>query len=242
VSIAFNALDHTADISTGVASDLIVIQAHLEPKHSGLVIEASGIAEFVAELGEQLAWLGAALRPSPSASAVAYCLADIETYPMEYNVSSGFEGVTCKIKYRFEEIQASPDEPGQCWHPMFANTVIVKGFPIRKRNGSSQKTGLEIPLDMMAALADTRYVQTFDSKLFIKGFSTMLVPTTRCNDEEIVLWHLLYNKSPTERISYLDCACEHAEVTMAELETSRHVVGWCSEAVSRVGMCNSAPG
>jgi hypothetical protein len=56
---------------------------------------------------------------------------------------------------------------------MFRNPVVAKGYLILSRSESS--IGLEILLNMMAGLARTQHANTFNGKLFIKGFSTMLV-------------------------------------------------------------------
>jgi hypothetical protein len=64
----------------------------------------------------------------------------------------------------------------------------------------------------------------------------MLVPVKR--SDNIVVWHLLYNRRANDRISYLDAsAVEHADVTASELEKTRHIIGWCSEASSTPGRC-----
>ncbi|KAL6849042.1 hypothetical protein ACO1O0_008572 [Amphichorda felina] len=88
---------------------------------------------------------------------------------------------------------------GQCWHDIFKNPVIVKGYPIPQRPEWS--TGLEIPLNMMAGLARSQRLDRFRDKLYIKGFSTMLVPTKQIGD--VICWHMIYNKDGS-RISYLD--------------------------------------
>lgn len=148
----------------------------------------------------------------------------------------------CSIKFKMEEFKDTLTvSNGQCWHALFKEVVIARGFPIPRRPKTN--TGLEIPLNMLAALTRTRYVDTFHSKIFIKGFSSMLVPTSRY--EDIVVWHLIHSKSAADRISYLDCSVEHLDVQIAGLERSRHVVGWCSEAECIAGTstsyCSKAP-
>jgi hypothetical protein len=201
---------------------------------SKVVIEALGVPDFVAEVGEQVAWLGAALQTSPFPAGVAYCIPFIEKRTLDSDIleDESIQPLRCYIKFKFEKCEsADADRSGQCWHDMFKGPVIVRGFPIPQR--SKSHTGLEIPLNMMAALARTRYVNIFDSKVYIKGFSTMLVPTKKCND--VIIWHLLHTKRSDDRISYLNCSLEHADVKMAELELNRHVIGWCSEAVAIAG-------
>jgi hypothetical protein len=194
----------------------------------------------VTEIGEQLAWLGAALRLGPNnAEQVIYCVPRVEIQSSSSsrapNRSTKHEDciVQCNIEFDFEDCGCfdSVDEGGRCWHGFFKRPVIARGFPTLSR--PKRSTGLEMPLNMMTALADTKYIQKFGGKIFVKGFSTMLVPTEICDG--LLLWHLLHTKNANTRISYLDCNLEHAEVEMANLHTYRHVVGWCSEVISHVG-------
>jgi hypothetical protein len=108
------------------------------------------------------------------------------------------------------------------------------GYPIPHR--SRQGTGLEIPLNILAGLVQAKHADVFDNKLFIKGFSSLLIPTEFIRDKNQILWHLLYNVDGN-RISYLDGIGDHAEhITIADLETNRHILGWCSDARCYAGM------
>jgi hypothetical protein len=217
--------------------------SHNETKLTGwtdrskFIVEALGTGESVAEIGEQLAWLGAALRSSPYEVGVAYCM----PYISDVYVNNGLQpksrllpgtDVLFKIDFNVD----SRDEVlklsnGQCWHNMFRNPVVVKGYPIPRR--SEAHTGLEIPLNMMAGLIRTQRIDSFNGKLYIKGFAAMLVPTKNCAD--LLIWHLLYNKDGT-RISYLDNNSPHTEnVSVLDLVHVRHVIGWCSEVRNYAG-------
>jgi hypothetical protein len=68
----------------------------------------------------------------------------------------------------------------QCWHNLLRNPVLVKGYPILRR--SEPNTGLEIPLNIMAALARALRATTFNKRLFVKGFCTMLIPNKQIGD------------------------------------------------------------
>ena len=205
---------------------------------SGIVVKVSGVAQFVAEIGEQLAWLGTALRTASSSACILFCTPFLSDIPPR--ISSILHGplrdISIEIKFKFE----SPEENalninGQCWYGMFSSAVVAHGFPIPAR--MEEDTGLEMPLNLMAELVNSRQVDVFYSKIFIKGFSAMLVPTHRC--EDVLNWHFIYNTQPEQRISYLDCRATHVDVTISELERMRHVVGWCSAAVCEVGMLPS---
>lgn len=201
------------------------------------MVEAFGTGHSVAEIGEQLAWLGAALRSSPYELGVAYSMpfiSDIRIDNTPHQVSKTVSRPDILVEIDFtmqgKEEDIGPAN-GQCWHNMFRNPVVVKGYPIQRR--SEPDTGLEIPLNMMAGLAQTQRANTFNGKLFIKGFSTMLIPTRHSGD--LLLWHLLYNKDGN-RISYLDNAVPYTEkVGVFNLEKARHVVGWCSEVRNYAG-------
>jgi hypothetical protein len=196
--------------------------------HSKFIFDVSGTEDTIVEICEQLAWLGAALRSSPSDIGVAYCTPSISvTNSVNPMPGASLDTKTyCKIDFavKVDEEHFSPSN-GQCWHGMFRNPVVVLGYPIARR--SAPDTGLEMPLNMMARLTGTKRINTFNGKLFIKGFSTMLVPTRKEGNH--LIWHLLYNEDRSH-ISYLDSTVAHAEnISDLHLEKSRHIVGWCSD-------------
>lgn len=189
-------------------------------------LQVTGTAESIADIGEQLAWLGSALRSPPYEAGVT--TVDAFVSHMGMSPASGMtEGLTptffCNINFKLDTADNSDEiSNGQCWHQLFRNPVIVKGYPILRRPMSN--VGLEISLDTLARLAGTRYINTFNNQLFIKGFSTMLI-STRYSDN-ILLWHLLCKKNG-DRVSYLDGRDIHADnVSLPDLEKSRHILGW----------------
>ena len=206
---------------------------------SKVVVEVVGIPGFAAEVAEQLAWMGAAMSQSQSWEGLVICkpsMKGTDYDPSRYKdktagSSTDLPTARWNIGFEFTPCKLSPGLSGQCWHAMFRKPVVVHGFPIPRR--PEPKTGLEIPLNMMAALSGTQLVDTFASKSFIKGFSSMLVPTKKADG--VVFWHFLQKSTPIRRMSYLDCSLEHAAVTIPELEASRHLVGWCQECSFTAG-------
>ena len=199
-------------------------------KGSFVKVIASGLPYFIAEIGEQLAWLGAALRPSlgkdktyiytPYLERAAPTLGDIPA-TVEFDV-----------KYDMEICDPNIQKlNGNCWSHLFSNPVIAGGFPILHRQ--ERDTGLEMPLGLMVAMTGTKYLNAFGSTIFIKGYNTMLVPAKHSKD--LVTWHLLRSRHPSKHISYLSSDNTLAVVTMADLEKSRPVLGWCADATSIVG-------
>lgn len=196
------------------------------------MVKVYGIAASIAETGEQLAWLGAALRASPRRNRLMLCTPTIKIYqnspPLcqsELHLSS--TNIIYKIGFTMEkDIHASTRVNGQCWHSLFQNPVVVKGYPIPRR--IKWGTGLEISLNIMAGLAQSQHISQFKGKIYIKGFSMMILPIEQ--DGELLSWHLLYNKKG-HRISYLDdnIRQEKQDIKQTDLEKFRHILGWCSE-------------
>ena len=185
------------------------------------------------EIGQQLSWLGAALRTSRGQYGPVYSTPFINRilHKRESSFQPRFQpplaDIICKIAFKTEEIGKPPNPiNGQCWHDIFKNPVIVRGYPIPQR--PEWGTGLEIPLNVMAGLAGSQRLDRFKDKLYIKGVSTMLVPTKQNGD--VICWHMIYNKDGS-RISYLDDNVDQEQqISRVDLENSRHVLGWCSEA------------
>ena len=194
-----------------------------------LYVRAVGPAPSIADVGEQLGWLGAALRPSPRDEpykGVWYCFPSVKRLKPFSTTQLGTEptGPCFEISFCFEKVEGEVSN-GHCWHSMFRNPVIVRGYPIARR--AVANTGLEVPLGALVRLINTKCVTVFDGKFFIKGFSSMLALTERKGD--LLLWHLLYN-AKGGRVSYLEYTDEPSEsFAESQLEGSRHVVGWCSK-------------
>jgi hypothetical protein len=209
-------------------------------------VEACGTADFIAELGEQLAWLGSALRSSHFDNGVAYCTPRLRS--VQSNGSSGLTRdpkgrpiISYEIDFLVKQKGKQILQEGTCWHDLFRNPVVVEGFPIQRR--AEHGTGLDIPLHIMAGLVRARRATDFDGSLFIKGFSTLLFPTRFAGN--MLIWHLLFNEDGSH-ISYLDPRIKSLQdpeargISLVHLTAARvHVVGWCSEANNYAGMTPS---
>ncbi|GES56827.1 purine and uridine phosphorylase [Aspergillus terreus] len=210
-----------------------------------LLVEVTGIGESIAEIGEQLAWLGSALRSSPHISRISYCTPFISSTSVEdtsgpTSQATSITRISCGIDFKLnaQEQENPPLSVGQCWHHLFRNPIVVTGFPIPYR--FRQGTGLEVPLNILAGLVHASRVDAFRDKLFIKGFSSLLIPTEHIRDQDQIMWHLRYNVRG-DRISYLDGIGSHAgNITLADLESSRHIIGWCSDARCYAGAADAS--
>ena len=82
--------------------------------------EAQGNALSVAELGEQIAWLATALRPSSVEGGIACCYPFIIEIRMADIPTAGSSQApptarTYKFGFRFDKVERSVDDPnGQC--------------------------------------------------------------------------------------------------------------------------------
>lgn len=192
-------------------------------------LQAKGTADFLAEIGEIVAWLTAALRVSPDKDIIAHCTPEVLTAK---KLVGALEIFSCDLHFNIDSDYSSASLAGHCWKGLFLNPVVVRGFPILRR--SRPGTGLEIPLDMAAGLVEAKRIHDFMGRFCLKGFSAMLAPVEVVG--ETVLWHLFYN--PTGgRIPYLHLEEQpfSGNASINTLRCSRHVIGWCSDAMYMFG-------
>lgn len=219
----------------------------VEVQKSGnmLAVKAQGPSDYAAEVGQQLGWLGSALHVSPSTNAISYCSPVVNEIrrPIPLFVgepwSDGSEA-WFEIRFVLDQTDVISDSlNGQCWHGLFRNPVVARGYPIPRR--SEYNTGLDIPLNILARLAQAHRATMFDGKMVIKGFSTMLVPTKRT--EDMLIWHLLFNNDQ-RHISYGDHRVSSTQelydesATVNDLERCRNILGWASVASNHAGKYN----
>ncbi|EON69931.1 hypothetical protein W97_09196 [Coniosporium apollinis CBS 100218] len=180
---------------------------------------------MLVELAQQLAWIGAALSPSPFGEATAYSEAKIaktDSGPLEF-----------ELDFHFNPLHSAETS---CWLPLFCGASIAHGFPIAERQ---DEMGVEVSLDIAAEIAGVQHAVEFAGGVVMKGFSSMLVPIRR--QEDRIQWHLLSSLDPETRLSYrevLDRCPNRAtleEVSLESLRATRAILGWCSAATSLLG-------
>ncbi|KAK4069275.1 hypothetical protein Trihar35433_5854 [Trichoderma harzianum] len=204
-------------------------------------VEAIGTAYSIAEIGEQLGWLATTLWSAPNDSEfrfrhpeIAYC--HVEAFQSSRDDEDEFQkAFRCRLEISQDEIMPNaPNNNGQCWHPLFNNPVIVKGYPISPRGSFLLGAGLELPFDVLITLAYTQYLTIFGNKTVAKGFSTALIPTMIHDD--IIYWHFLFNESGS-RIPYWDSRIQQGILVTPDQFRSarRHIVGWCANAQNKIG-------
>ena len=196
----------------------------------------------IMELAEQLAWLGAALGSSPYDRGIAICTPNVSYTSTASDPTSWtrlLHKEHFKVSFSYERLVPDPEDTnGQCWQSLFLNQVLVSGYPITRR--AEGVKGLEISLDVMAALLQASCVTWSGGTPFLKGFSALA--TLAKVMEGTMLWHLVFNENKKERISYNDPRVHRIpdlkaeQMNIANLESARHILGWCSQVKSLTGM------
>ncbi|KAI1130868.1 hypothetical protein F5Y10DRAFT_103811 [Nemania abortiva] len=217
--------------------------------HDGSTAEfyVFGNVYSLAEIGELVVWLSSALNNNSLGHGLVYrrpachiekCLPGQQLgnpkSPAHGRIASSF------LNFTFAESPwertGHPDSPGCCWLRLFGNRPVVRGYPIPRR--SVKRTGAEISLDLMVQLINARKVSNFSGYILIKACSAVLIPTQRSNDT--IFWHLVFDQLGGY-ISYVDPRIKELlqeslkGLTRASLETSRHVVGWCTNVLNHAG-------
>ncbi|PWY75504.1 hypothetical protein BO70DRAFT_340587 [Aspergillus heteromorphus CBS 117.55] len=225
-------------------NDRTEVAGVIHDKH--IIIKATGLVHSLAEISEQFTWLAAALHTSPYSFGVASCNPSfffhssdpMPSFSAELPELPGprcnvFGYIDCTVRPRALQGEA---QQGKCWHGLFKNPIVVKGFPIPRR--PEPNTGLELPLDILAGLTQTNRLGYFAERTVIKGFSTMLLATKRAPD--ILIWHLLLKRDGS-RISYLESnKHDGGHFNNDVINSSRHIVGWCSEVRYYAGAADSS--
>lgn len=198
-------------------------------------------------MAEQLLWISTSLRTS---SRMALCSAELipittlshKTTLLDkifYRECLGV--VDFRIVHTADPLTGAWPAKGDCWMNLFSSCPVVMGYPIPTRN--SRKPGLEIPLDIMAALIGADRITPFGNDLIIKGYSGLFYATEHHDD--CVMWHLICNKSDSEsgssRISFADRRIPQPTSQKLSLLRpidaldKRHIVGWTSTVRSNAG-------
>jgi hypothetical protein len=143
-----------------------------------VIVQVTGSFQFVCAMGQQLAWLGAVCR-LPS-NGLRYCV-PVFTRSKRENFNRPI------VEIRYDIVAFDEDEIILCWHSLMADSVIATGFPIAER--SDEDKGLQIPIEVMAAIAGVSMAFDIGSGFILKGDTIAFIPVEKRGDH--VQWHLL---------------------------------------------------
>jgi hypothetical protein len=187
----------------------------------------TGPLQILLEIGQQLAWLGSALRTSDTSQVGRSEAQILPLGPFSSDFQINF------TVYPLKESEVS------CWHNLFVNPVIACGFPISVR---VDEVGLEIPIHMMAALAGASHAVEYEGGILLKGFSSMLVPQKRSGDS--IQWHFIRNKDDSRLpFSAVDKRCPGRallkEVDLESVSSTRAFLGWWGTTNTHLGTADA---
>ncbi|UNI20829.1 hypothetical protein JDV02_006880 [Purpureocillium takamizusanense] len=220
------------EIFTRIVSSNTFLTAKAEDRGRSALVTVTGSSASILEIGEALAWLSVAFSPGSLDDVV------VSSYPQGF-----VDGDVVRFEANYELGQPTTGiEKGGCWVDLFSNPVLASGYPIPKRPDALANAGIEMSLHMMGQLLNTNKTSIFKGMILLKGVSSMLVPAGR--HEGFILWHLISNHNGSY-LSYSDPRVERIrkdylkELSMGELELSRHIVGWCAEAINHTGCADA---
>jgi hypothetical protein len=195
---------------------------------------------LVTDIAEQLAWLAATLQLSPRNNEFWDVKPGITQISVRDDFGKNGDLVrgNCRIVFAYDTASGVLRYTnGSCWLRLFADSILVRGYPTLCR--PIHDSGLEISLKAMAYLMRSTQVVQYEHRLLMKGFHSLLIATYI--ESGVVLWHAVANDRADERISYFDSRVDELDIshenapTLRGLETARHFIGWCSEAVDLCG-------
>jgi hypothetical protein len=201
-----------------ITDDSISLMVGAVPKH------------IIVEIAQLFAWIGSALSNSPVGTDMAYGVPSIVRTPY-------VEGREAEVRFAitFEHEPLHTTEVS-CWLSLFSGMTLVSGFPIPSRG---EEMGLEISLELLAAIAGVSHLTKFDGGLVMKGFCNMIFPVQKTGKR--VQWHAITSQDSETYLSYQDglSRCKSRlsidEVGFDDLKSIRTFLGWCSVYTSRLG-------
>ncbi|OTB08944.1 hypothetical protein M426DRAFT_129610 [Hypoxylon sp. CI-4A] len=207
--------------------------ARTDDDGSNYTVNVTGAICSIIEVTKVLVWLNAALSSLGVSEGLSFQHPSCKVYTLPDDTLACWP--VCNTMEVVPSTTASVSAGG-CWASLFHNPILIKGYPIPRR--PSQDPGLETSLIIMTQLANTEKISNFSGHLLIKGFSTILVPTKQ--EDGFIFWHTVSNED-SHHISYSDTRVKEllkeypAGLTYNHLETSRHIIGWCSNAKNYTG-------
>ncbi|KAH7151914.1 hypothetical protein B0J13DRAFT_251562 [Dactylonectria estremocensis] len=188
---------------------------------STLMVRATGPAYFIAECGEQLAWLASAFS-TQSRNGLCCLTPSIRNIAVRATppLNSSYCG-KCSVIADSANVPKSDSsmlEAQNSWQAVVGHQNLIQGYPVARRPGGYP--GLEISFKMLLYLMQAKDVSVSVGKVLIKGpeRSLQLVNQT----DNICLWH------PFDTISR-SCSCGQVAISVdsLNLEPNRHILGSC---------------
>lgn len=160
---------------------------------SRLIVLATGPAHFIAECGEQLAWLRCALLSS-SPHFIVHCTPSITVYSIDSVSASTNERLKFKgycrigfdVSYSAVRTSTMPAVPNS-WQSLDDLPVLILGYPISRRPEACP--GLELRFHELLSISQAESATTVNGKILLEGPGRQLQLMRHC--ENVFLWHPL---------------------------------------------------
>ncbi|KAI1374831.1 hypothetical protein F4677DRAFT_461263 [Hypoxylon crocopeplum] len=232
---------HLLSLGAGqsILFDHTQLLAKISPGGSIYTVSMRGNALSIVEVIGQLVWLNTSMSSLALNKGIVcqYPSCEVFTQPLVPPTTDTFRicWPTCAA-LEVVHTPAGRASAGDCWTNLFNNPILVKGYPIPRR--LDRESELEISLVMIANLANAKKISIFSGRILIKGYSTVLVPTKQ--HQNFVFWHIVFNEDGSH-LSYSDSRVKELfkeypkDLTIGDLETARHILGWCATVKNRAG-------
>lgn len=203
-----------------------------------LQISVKGTKYDIAELAEQLAWLGSALRVPEDQEQVWTCHAELSKVHLESESTEDEISFNMCFYQTLLPVNEQELSSNQCWRGLFRRLTIARGFPVSSRPKGLY--GLDIPLGIVTQILGGWQINLSNSQLLIKGFGNMLVPTKTYPNStyqiSTIAWHFLESQCGL----HIPCAVDESvrQLRSEHLGTAQSIVGWCEKVRNVTGMSN----
>lgn len=134
----------------------------------------------------------------------------------------------------YDVVLFDSDEIKPCWHSLVGDFVVATGFPIPER--SYDDKGLQIPVEVMAALGGVSIAVDIGSGLFLEGETIAFIPVERRGDR--VHWQLVERVGEIVDYNYI----EHEGFKLlprstldGEINSTTAFLGWTLHVISIAG-------
>lgn len=197
------------------------------------IVATCGSSDDATEFEEQLPWLLSALSVSPYDD-LHVALTKARSTFQKSRSSSDYEFQQFTINIEHDRLQPTDTA---CWLPLFSGAVLSHS-PLPNPDRGNE-TGLEIAIDLLAGLSGVQHAVVFHDGVVMKGLSQMFIPIRKTEDR--IQWHAVSSSDPEIPLTYREglsnCGPRALleEVSLDDMRTCRHFVGWCSVALSRLG-------
>jgi hypothetical protein len=113
---------------------------------------------------------------------------------------SGANSDENSFQLEYDVVSFDTDETKLCWHSLIGDSVVATGFPIPERFYDDK--GLQVPVEIMAALGGVSIAVNVGYGFFLKGETVAFIPVERKKDH--VQWHLVDRSGEPLDYEYLE--------------------------------------